>query len=32
MLVWSSAAGSGVVVGVYRPVGSLKTGSFALDR
>ncbi len=30
-LVRSSTTGAGVVFGVYRPAGSLKTGSFALD-
>jgi len=31
-LVRSSTTSTGVVVSVYRPAGSLKTGSFALDQ
>jgi dihydrofolate reductase len=30
-LVRSSTTSSGVIIGIYRPAGSLKTGSFALD-
>lgn len=30
-LVRSSTTGSGIVIGVYRPAGALRTGSFALD-
>jgi dihydrofolate reductase len=30
-LVRSSTTGSGIVIGVYRPAGALRTGTFALD-